>query len=194
MIRRLGALLLLLTSLCAWGVAQVALDPTPPSRAQVLQLMSSMGIQQSVDNSLKNTQSKIRNAARASFQKKFQDADAATLKKLDDVFDSTPLFGFETLSEPLVAAYQKNLSAADVQAGVDFYASDAGKRLLGKLPAILREANETGGALVQQKLASYSEELERKLAAFQSEVDQKNSAEKSKAADDKSNTTDQKSK
>jgi len=194
MIRRLGALLLLLTSLCAWGVAQVALDPTPPSRAQVLQLMSSMGIQQSVDNSLKNTQSKIRNAARASFQKKFPDADAATLKKLDDVFDSTPLFGFETLSEPLVAAYQKNLSAADVQAGVDFYASDAGKRLLGKLPAILREANETGGALVQQKLASYSEELERKLAAFQSEVDQKNSAEKSKAADDKSNTTDQKSK
>ena len=79
-----------------------------------------------MDASLKSAQNKIKNAARASFQKKYPEADAATLKKLDEVFDSTPLFGFDTISEPLVAAYQKNLSAADVQAGIDFYSSDAG--------------------------------------------------------------------
>ena len=42
--------------------------------------------------------------------------------------------------------------------------SDAGKRLLEKVPVIIREANESGGQLVQQKLEAYSEELERKLA------------------------------
>jgi hypothetical protein len=189
-------LLLLFASMCGAGLAQVALDPTPPSRAQVLQLMSAMGIQQNLDASLKNTQNKLKNAARASFQKKYPNVDVATLKKLDNVFDGTPLFGFESLAEPLVAAYQKNLSATDVQAGIDFYNSESGKRLLAKLPVIQREANETGAPLVQQKLAAYSEELERKLEAFQAEMDHKNGQpeEKSKAADGGSNPTDQKSK
>jgi hypothetical protein len=157
--------------------------------------MSAMGIQQSVDASLKGMQNKIRMAARASFQKKYPDADGATLKKLDAVFNSTELFGFEALSEPLIAAYQKNLSASDVQAGIDFYSSDAGQRLLEKVPLIIREASESGGKQVQLKLAAYSEELERKLTAFQSEVDdQKPAADKPNAADDKSKTTDEKSK
>jgi hypothetical protein len=140
-------------------------------------------------------QSKIRVAARASFQKKYPDADDATLKKLDEVFNGTELFGFEALSEPLVAAYQKNLSASDVQAGIDFYTSDAGQRLLQKVPMIIREASESGGPLVQKKLAAYSEELEHKLANFQTEMaQQKPSADKPNAADDKSKTTDGKSK
>ena len=89
----------------------------------------------------------------SSFEKKNPDADAATLKKLDEIFDSTPLFSFDDIPEAVIPAYQKNLSAADVQAGIDFYTSDAGKRLLEKLPVIMREANESGGQLVQQKLA-----------------------------------------
>ena len=191
MIQRMGVLVLLMSAMCGAGLAQtVALDPTPPSRAQVLQLMSAMGVQQAVDASLKNMQNKIRIAARASFQKKYPDVDEGTLKKLDEVFDSTPLFGFDLLSEPLVAAYQKNLSASDVQAGIDFYNSEPGQRLLSKLPAIQREANETGGQLVQQKLAAYSQELERKLQEFQAEVDKAPAGAKS----DSSKTTDQKSK
>ncbi len=61
MIRRLGVLVLLVAAMCGVGLAQqVALDSTPPSRAQVLKLMSAMGVQQSVDASLKNTQDKIK--------------------------------------------------------------------------------------------------------------------------------------
>jgi hypothetical protein len=196
MIRRLAVLVLWFTTMCGVGLAQgVSLDSTPPSRAQVLQLMSATGIQQSVDASLKNMQNKFRVAARASFQKKYPEADSATLKKLDEVFNGTPLFGFEALSEPLVAAYQKNLNASDVQAGIDFYTSDAGKRLLEKVPVIIREASESGGPLVQQKLKEYSEEIERKLTAFQAEVDQqKPPADKPNGADGKSKTTDEKSK
>ena len=191
-IRRLGVLALLFAVLCGTALAQtVALDTTPPSRAQVLKLMSAMGVQQSVDASLRTTQDKVKAAARASFQKKKPDADAATLKKLDDVFDSTPLFTFEDISEAIIPAYQKNLSAGDVQAGIDFYSSDAGKRLLEKIPAILREANEQGGQLVQQKLKTYSEELERKLDAFESEANPKTPSEapQSKAPGDASKTT-----
>lgn len=188
MMHRLGMLVLLASAMCGAGLAQtVALDPMPPSRAQVLQLMSAMGVEQAVDASLKNMQNKIRTAARTSFQKKYPDANEATLKKLDDVFNSTPLFGFDVLSEPLVAAYQKNLSASDVQAGIDFYNSAVGQRLLSKLPEIQHEANESGGQLVQQKLAAYSQELERKLQELQTEMEKTPSAPK----DDSSKTADQ---
>lgn len=195
-VSRWGVLILGVVLLCGAGVAQVTLDPTPPSRAQVLQLMAAMGVAQNMDASLKGAQNRIKNADRASFQKKYPEADAATLKKLDEVFDSTPLFGFDTISEPLVAAYQKNLSAADVQAGIDFYSSDVGKRLLGKLPAIQREAGENGGPLVQQKLKAYSEELERKLESFQAEMKPPaaNAAKAAQASDNNSKTTDEKSK
>jgi hypothetical protein len=197
MIRRFAVSILLFTTMCAVGLAQqVALDSTPPSRAQVLKLMAAMGVQENVNASLKGTQSKIKLAARTSFLKKNPDADAATLKKLDDVFDSTPLFDFEVISETMVPVYQKHLSAADVQAGIDFYSSESGKRMLQNVPVIIREANESGGQLVQQKLKTYSEELERKLEAFEAEVDKQKppAAEKPKSADDATKTTDQKSK
>lgn len=195
MVGRLAGLVALIAMLCGAGAGQVALDPMPPSRAQVLQLMSAMGVKQNIDASLKNTQGKLKASAHASFVKKNPDADAATLKKLDAVFDTTPLFSFEEISEPLIAVYQKNLSAEDVQAGIDFYTSDAGKRLLAKLPVIQRDTNESAGKLVQQKLMEYSDELTRKLEAFQEEVSkQKPPADKDKAADEKSKSTDEKSK
>jgi hypothetical protein len=178
--------------LCGAALAQtVTLDTTPPSRAQVLKLMSAMGVQQSVDQSLRTTQQKVKAAARASFEKKDPNADAATLKKLDEVFDSTPLFTFEDVAEAIIPVYQKNLSAADVQAGIDFYSSASGKRLLEKVPVILREANEQGGQLVQKKLQAYSEELERKLEAFESQVNPQKPSEapQSNAADDASKAT-----
>jgi hypothetical protein len=197
MVRRIGSVTLLFAMMCGAGWAQtVALDSTPPSRAQVLKLMSAMGVQQSIDASLRSTQQKVKLAARNSFQKKNPNADAATMKKLDAVFDSTPLFTFEAISETLIPVYQKNLSASDVQAGIDFYSSEAGKRLLEKVPVIIRESNESGGQLVQQKLKAYSEQLEGKLEAFQAEVAKGKPPvpEKSNTADDKSTTKDNTSK
>jgi hypothetical protein len=189
MIRRVGVLVLMMAAL--WGVAlgqQATLESTPPSRAQVLQLMSAMGVQQSIDSSLQKAQGQLKLAARNAFLKKNPEADAATLKKLDEVFDGTQLFSFEAVSEALIPAYEKNLSAADVQAGIDFYSSEAGKRILEKLPAIIKQANESGGQLVQQKLAAYSEELEHKLKAFQAELDAHKPPEKPMPADDKAKT------
>jgi hypothetical protein len=197
MSRRIGVLVLLFTLMCGMGLAQgAALDSTPPSRAQVLKLMSAMGVQEGVDRSLKSAQEKIKLAARSSFQKKNPDADAATLKKLDAVFDTTPIFSFEGISEMLIPVYQKNLSASDVQAGIDFYSSEAGKRLLENLPKVIRESNESGGPVVQQKMKAYSEALKSKLEAIQSEVNKQTppAAQRSKASDDKAKTTDQKSK
>jgi len=197
MIGRMGALALLCAMMCGAAVAQVvALDSTPPSRAQVLKLMSAMGVQQTVDASLRATEDKVKLAARASYEKKNPGADAATLKKLDEVFDSTPLFTFDDIAEAVIPVYQKNLSAGDVQAGIDFYTSEAGKRLLEKIPVIVRETNESGGQLVQQKLKAYSEELERKLEAFQGQTDSQKppAASQDKAVDDPSKTTDGKSK
>ena len=190
-VSRILVLALLGCALCGAALAQtVTLDATPPSRAQVLKLMSAMGAQQSVDESLRTTQEKMKAAARAAFEKKDPGADAATLKKLDEVFDSTQLFTFEDIAEAIIPVYQKNLSAGDVQAGIDFYSSEAGKRLLDKLPVIIREANEQGGQLVQEKLKAYSEELERKLAAFESEVSPQKPAEAPQSkADDTSDTT-----
>jgi hypothetical protein len=197
MFRRLGALVLLGIAMSGVVLAQdVPMVSSPPSRAQVLQLMAAMGIRQRVEAGLETTQNKLKATARTEFEKKHPDADAATLKKLDEIFDSTPLFSFAEITEALVPAYQKHLSAADVQAAIDFYSSEAGKRLLENLPVITRESNETGGQLVQQKLKAYSDELERKLTAFQAGVEKAAppAADPSKAADDKQKTTDEKSK
>jgi hypothetical protein len=152
MIGRLGALVLLCAAMCGAGVAEVVTpDGTPPSRAQVLKLMSAMGVQQSVDASLRATQDKVKLAARASFEKKNPGADEATLKKLDEIVDGTPLFSFEDIAEAVIPVYQKNLSAGDVQAGIDFYSWEPGKRLLETAPVIIRGSNERGGPLVEQK-------------------------------------------
>jgi len=63
------------------------------------------------------------------------------------------------------------------------------------LPAIINEANESGGKLVQQKLAAYSEELEHKLTAFEAELNKAKAPEKpndtkAKSDDDKATTDD----
>ncbi|MDR3763014.1 MAG: DUF2059 domain-containing protein [Acidobacteriota bacterium] len=184
MIRRLGvrlSVLLLLAALSSGSaLAQaVAMDPTPPSRAQVLALLTAMGIRQNVENSLHKAQLNIRTSAHNALKKKRPDATEADLKKLDAVFDTTPLFGFEDISEILIDVYQKNLSAADVQAGIDFYNSEAGQRLVGKLPTIIREANDSSQELVQKKLSNYADSLQRKLEAFEVEFEKQHPADKS---------------
>jgi hypothetical protein len=169
MISRLGALILC-TAMCGAAMAQAPASGSAPSREQVMKLMSAMGIQQSVDESLHQAQIRVKDAARESFVKQNPNADDATLKKLDEVFDSTPFFKFEDIAEVVIPVYQKNLSAGDVQAGIEFYSSESGKRLLEKVPAILREANEQGGQLAQKKMEAYTDELEQKLEAFQNQV------------------------
>lgn len=149
---------------------EAATNAAPPSREQVLRLMSAMGLQQNVDTSLLSAKAKVKEAAVASFKQKHPDADEATMKKLDDVFDSTKFFTFADVAEAVIPIYQKNLSAGDVQAGIDFYSSQAGKRLLEKVPEILHEASQTGGALVEQKLDAYTAELQSKLEDFQNQM------------------------
>lgn len=145
--------------------------------------MTAMGIRQNVDNSLRRAQDNVKASARAALKKKRPDASDADLKKLDAVFESTPLFGFEEISETLIEVYRKNLSAADVQAGIDFYSSEAGQRLVNKLPIIIREANDNSQQLVQQKLSAYADEIQRKLAAFQADFEKEHPAPPAKPAD-----------
>jgi hypothetical protein len=172
--RRLGTLLssvvLLCVAMSGAATAQAAQSHEQPSREQVLKLMSAMGIQQSVDESLQQARIRVKDAARESFLKDNPTTDEATLKKLDDVFDSTPFFKFEDIVDVVIPVYQRNLSASDVQAGIEFYNSPAGKRLLEKVPEILRQSNEEGGKLVQTKMEAYGEALARKLTEFQAQL------------------------
>jgi hypothetical protein len=170
MIHRTACLFLLAAVLGAAAQAQLAFDPAPPSRAQVLQLMIAMGVKQRVEASLKAAQAKVKDNARVAFLKSYPDAAPEALKKLDAVFDATPLFSFDDISDPMVAVYQQNLSAVDVQACIDFYNTDAGKHLLEKTPVIQRETSTGAGALVQQKLGDYSQDIERRLAELREQM------------------------
>jgi hypothetical protein len=201
MSRRLGALVSLFVVLLCMAMPGAAAAQTatgssaPPSREQVLKLMSAMGIQQAVDASLQQTQVRVKDAARESFLKQNPGADEATLKKLDNIFDTTPFFKFDDIVEAIVPVYQKNLSAGDVQAGIDFYTSEPGKRLLAKVPTILHESDEEGGKLVQEKMEAYTGELERKLGAFQNELHpQPAPVPQPEAGSGAGKTTDEKSK
>ncbi|PSH05485.1 MAG: hypothetical protein CXZ00_02005 [Acidobacteria bacterium] len=197
MIRRMGVLVLLCTMTGGLGIAQQgAPDSTRPSREQVLKLMSVMGVRQNVNATLKNMQDQVKVSARTTFQINHPEVDLTTLKKLDAVFDSVKLFGFDEIEDTLIPVYQKHLSSADVQAGIDFYSSAAGKRLMEKMPLVVRESNESGGKLVQEKLKAYNEELARKGKALEAELEKQKppKAEKPKAEDNKSGNTDDKSK
>ena len=68
MIRRVGGLVLLTAAMWGAALGQVALESTPPSRAQVLKLMSAMGVQENIDTSLQKMQNKLKQAAHDSFQ------------------------------------------------------------------------------------------------------------------------------
>jgi hypothetical protein len=171
MIGRFGALILLCTM--AYGAATAQAAPgsnQQPSREEVLKLMAAMGIQKSIDDSLHQSQLRLIDSARESFLKQNPGLDEAGKKKLDEVFTGTPFFKFEDIAEAVIPVYQKNLRAADVQAGIDFYSSEPGKRLLEKVPEIMREANDQGGQLVEKKMDAYTDELQRKMEALQNQL------------------------
>ena len=184
---RLGAFLLsavLCVALSGAATAQAA--GAQPSREQVLKLMSVMGVQQSVEEALHRSQISIKDTARETFLKNTPGTiDDATQKKMDEIIEGEPFINFDELIDVVVPIYQKNLSAADVQAGIEFYSSPPGKRLMEKMPDILREANETGGKIAQQKMEKYAEMLDRKLQVLQAEVQKKQSASKPDAGGEK---------
>jgi len=166
------------------ATAQAASDQ--PSREQVLKLMSAMGVQQSVEEALHRSQDSIKDAARETFMKNTPGTiDEATQKKMNEILDSEPFFKFDDLIDVVIPIYQKNLSAADVQAGIEFYSSPPGKRLMEKVPDILREANEAGGKIAQQKMEKYAEQLDRKLQVLQAELQAKQPASKPAGAGEK---------
>lgn len=184
---RLGTFLLsvvLCMALSGAATAQAASDQ--PSREQVLKLMSAMGVQQSVEEALHRSQDSIKDAARETFMKNTPGTiDEATQKKMNEILDSEPFIKFDDLVDVVIPIYQKNLSAADVQAGIDFYSSPPGKRLMEKVPDILREANEAGGKIAQQKMEKYAEQLDRKLQVLQAEVQAKQPASQPAGAGEK---------
>ncbi len=184
---RLGTFLLsvvLCMALSGAATAQAASDQ--PSREQVLKLMSAMGVQQSVEEALHRSQDSIKDAARETFMKNTPGTiDEATQKKMNEILDSEPFFKFDDLIDVVIPIYQKNLSAADVQAGIEFYSSPPGKRLMEKVPDILREANEAGGKIAQQKMEKYAEQLDRKLQVLQAELQAKQPASKPAGAGEK---------
>jgi hypothetical protein len=172
MTSRLGTFLLAV-ALCLGmsGVATAQAAGNQPSREQVLKLMSVMGVQQSVEEALHRSQTSIKDTARDTFLKNTPGTlDDAAKKKMEEILDNEPFFKFEDMVDVVIPIYQTNLSAADVQAGIEFYSSPSGKRLLEKIPDILREANESAGKIAQQKMEKYAEMLDRKLQVLQAEL------------------------
>ena len=174
MIRRLGVLVLADGGAVGRGTGAAGhAGSTPPSRAQVLKLMSAMGVQQSVDSSLQSAQNQLKLAARNAFLKKNPEADAATLKKLDEVFDSTQLFSFEDSFRGADSGVPEESERRGRAGGNRFLLLRGWKTAAGKVAGDhsrgQRERRTTGA----EKLEAYSEELERKLKAFQAELDRR---------------------
>ena len=187
MTSRWGTLLLCVV-LCLGmsGAAMAQAAGNQPSREQVLKLMSVMGVQQSVEEALHRSQISIKDKARETFLANTPGTiDSDTTKKMEEILDTEPFFKFEDLVDAVIPIYQKNLSAADVQAGIDFYSSPSGKRLLEKVPEIFREANESAGKIAQEKMEKYAEQLDRKLQVLQAKVQAKQPAPKPDAGAEK---------
>jgi hypothetical protein len=95
-----------------------------------------------------------------------------TIQKLDASFDGAPAITFEDVAKPAIDLIQNKLSAREVQAGIDFYSSEAGKHLSAQMPAILLQARPSSEKMLSQKLKQYTEELNRRLKDFQGQYRQ----------------------
>jgi hypothetical protein len=171
---RLSVLVLGIASVSSALLAQSAAVPgPPPTREQVLKLISVMGLQTKVDAVLKVKQGKVMAGAHGCFVDMNPHASQETLEKLDAALAATPQVTFEDVADGLVSSAQRHLSAADVEAAIVFYSSEAGTRLRLQLPVILREANAGNAHVMMQKLRAYSDALNRTLVDFQNEMDQR---------------------
>jgi hypothetical protein len=171
---RVVALLLALVSLCGVLAAQDGVaEAVPPTREQVQKLLQIVGIEHHLDTMLEQRQSKVREGARGCFRDMNPGADDATLKRLDAAFANTPLITSADFSDGLITELQRRLSAAEVQAGIDFYGSEAGRSLTQKMPVILQNLRVSIGPVVEKKLQAYTNALNRTLMDFQNEMNQR---------------------
>jgi len=173
MLSRLGMTICLIASMIGTSLAQGASAP-PPSREQAMKLLTILGVEQHLDAKLKQRQSQVLQGARGCFKDMNPAADEATLTRLDAAFAATPTITSADFFDELVADIQQNLSAAEVQAGIDFYGSDEGKGLMQKMPAMMQSMRQSVGQSVEQKLQVYTNAVNRTLMDFQGEMNRSN--------------------
>lgn len=67
--------------------------------------------------------------------------------------------------DELVVMYDRNFTKADLLATLEFHKSEAGSRMLQKLPIVMEESRRIGEAWAKRKLIELNEEIEAELEA-----------------------------
>ncbi len=77
------------------------------------------------------------------------------LRRLNDSMDD------DEFKKLIVGLYQTNFTEAEIDAMIAFYSSEHGRSIVGKMPKIVQESMQVGGAYGQMKMRQLLEKMEK---------------------------------
>jgi uncharacterized protein len=135
-----------------------------PTREQVVKLLDLMNSRENIRSALDQQSTIIKEGVRKGFLSKQPKASEATLQKLDALFDGAMAeLTVDELFDASVPVYQNNLTIAEVQAMTDFYNTPTGQQILKKMPKIIAESMQAGGAVAEAKMAKIMQRMDQQI-------------------------------
>jgi hypothetical protein len=148
----------------AFAMPAYAQNTDKPTREEVVKLLDLMNSRENIRTALDQQSAMIKESVRKGFLSKQPKASEATLRKLDALFDNAMAeLTVDELFEASVPVYQNNLTPAEVKAMSDFYRAAAGQQILKKMPKIIAESIQAGGAVAEAKMTKIMQQLDRQV-------------------------------
>ena len=133
---------------------------SPPSEASILKLLEVTNSRSLLEGSMGNVDGVMRNAIKQSLQGK-QISDEAQ-KVLDDM--STKVMqlmkdemNWDSLQPAFMEIYKRSFTQKEVDGMLDFYATDAGKAVIAKMPIVLQGSMD----LVQVRMTNLMPKIQK---------------------------------
>jgi hypothetical protein len=153
---------IILLSLCM--AASALAQDLKPTRESVVKLLTLMDTKENIRVALEAQTAQMKIGMRQGFLSKQPKAPEAILQRLDALLDTAMAeLTVDELFEASVPVYQNNLNAEEVKAMTDFYASPAGKQILKKMPKIIADSMQAGGAVAQTKMTRIMEKMDQQM-------------------------------
>lgn len=160
----LMAVLLLATG--GWAQAQATTDRA--SHEDVLKLMELMRCREmtkTVTDSMMSQMLPAMHQRMKQTQPNISDAELADFDKI--IGDFMQQMPFDEMFKAMIPAYEKNLTAAEVKAMIDFYSSPTGQSVLAKMPAISADAMKEMQPILMKSMDNMDSYMQTKIKELQ---------------------------
>lgn len=135
-----------------------------PTRDQVLTLLETLQVRQTMTVMLENMKQIMKDTAERSFRQKVPNPTpkqlAALNGMLDDIIDAQAV---DDLINAIIPIYQRHLTKADIEEMIRFYSSPVGQKLLKEQPQIIQESMQAGAAVQQRRMDEINARVQERV-------------------------------